>query len=297
MRPTTLRAALVAAVLLAAATPQAWAVGTLAGTNITNQATVNYTDTNSNALQALSNVVTTTVSQVASVTVAPDNASNAAPGDVVYYAHVVTNGGNGDDTIDMTAASSNGWAYAFFLDNDGSGTFTPGDTAMTDTDGDLVPDIGLQIHDATVNILVSVTVPAGTANGTVDTLTVTGTSTFNNAVFESAIDTTTIDAPDLAVTKAVAPLGDQPPGATLTYTITITNNGGANALSVVMTDPIPANTTYVGGSITLGGAPKTDVSGDDEADYNVTNPGMITVSVGSLAPAASVTITFSVTIN
>src|SRR5881409_4039086 len=71
------------------------AVGTPAGTTISNQATVNYTDANGNPLTTLSNIVTTTVSQVTSVTVNPNRASSATPGDLVYYAHDVTNGGNG----------------------------------------------------------------------------------------------------------------------------------------------------------------------------------------------------------
>ena len=46
----------------------------------------------------------------------------------------------------------------------------------------------------------------------------------------------------------MAPGGNQPPGATLTYTVLVTNNGTGSASAVVVNDPIPANTTYVGGS-------------------------------------------------
>src|SRR6185436_5777172 len=85
--------ALAAPVLFAAAFSHALATGTPAGTTISNQATVNYADNNGNPLTTLSNIVTTTVSQVATVTVDPDRSSNATPGDVIYYAHDVTNGG------------------------------------------------------------------------------------------------------------------------------------------------------------------------------------------------------------
>ena len=64
--------------LLALTTP-ARAAGTRAGTNITNQATVSYKDANNNVLSALSNIVTTTVSQVAAVDVSPNNTANANP--------------------------------------------------------------------------------------------------------------------------------------------------------------------------------------------------------------------------
>jgi len=62
MRQSTIRATAVAVLTLLAAVPGAFAVGTPAGTVISNQATVRYTDSNGNPLTALSNIVTTTVS-------------------------------------------------------------------------------------------------------------------------------------------------------------------------------------------------------------------------------------------
>ena len=273
------------------------ALGTPAGTPITNQATVDYTDSNGNALQTLSNVVTTIVAQVSAVTVDPDRSSNATPGDVVYYAHRVTNIGNGSDTVDLTAVSSNGWVTAVFFDADGSQTFTPGDVLSTDTDGDLTPDSGLLGADGFYNILVRVTVPAGVPNGTVDTTTVTGTSNFAPFSSDTAIDTTTINAPDLSVVKSVAPLGPQPPGTVLTYTVVVTNNGLGSAAGVVVTDGIPGFTQYVLGSITLNALSLTDGGLDDAGDYNVTTGGAVTVTIGALGPGASATVTFQVTID
>ncbi len=289
---------LAAALLLAATALPVLAAGTPAGTGITNQATVDYADANGNPLQALSNVVTTTVSQVGGVDVAPDNAGGGDPGDTVSYLHTVTNTGNGTDTIDVTAASSQGWTVNLYLD-DGDGVFEPGgdDVALADTDGDATPDSGALGDDGSVDIWVAVDIPAGAADGTVDTTTVTGTSSFDGGVTESATDTTTVASPDLGVVKSVAPAGDQPPGTVLTYTIVITNNGSADANSVVLTDPVPADTTYVGSSIVQDGVGKTDGGGDDNADHDVTNPNTVTVDVGVLAAGASTTVTFQVTID
>jgi len=281
--------ALGAIALLGMASGSLWAAGTPAGTSITNQATVDYTDVNGNTLQTLSNVVTTVVSQVASVTVAPDRSSSATPGDTIYYAHDVTNNGNGSDTFDLTAVSSNGWSTVIYADNDASGTFSAGDTVITDT-GSMAAN-GVQM------IIVEVTVPAGTASGTSDTLTVTATSQFNSGVQDSATDTTTINAPNVSAVKSVLPAGPQPPGTVLTYSIVVTNNGTSDANAVVLTDLIPANTTYVAGSMTLNGAGKTDVALDDEGDFNVTTAGGITMSIGVLAPSAAATVTFQVTID
>lgn len=296
MKLTTTRAAAFAALTLLAAVPQAFAVGTPAGTVISNQATVNYTDANGNPLSALSNIVTTTVSQVATVSVTPNNAANAVPGDILFYAHAVRNLGNGSDTIDVTAPSAGGFATALFFDNNGNGVFDGGDTPMTDTDADGVVDTGSLAANAQVDILARITIPVGTPPQ-VDVMTVTGTSSFNAGVSSSATDTTTILAPDVTAAKSVLPAGNQPPGTTLTYTLVVNNAGSANALAVALTDPIPANTTYVPGSITLDGVSKTDIGGDDEGDFNATTPGAVTVNIGAMAAAASHTITFQVTIN
>lgn len=292
----TLLAALGVALLSASPT---LAVGTPAGTAITNQATVDYQDANGNALQALSNVVTTTVSQVAGVAVTPNGAQSADPGDTVPYLHTVENTGNGSDTIDVTAVSSQGWTVSLYLD-DGDGAFEPGtdDAVLADSDADGTPDTGALANDASVDVWVSVDVPAAAANGTVDTTTVTGTSSFNSSVSDSATDTTTVAAPSLSVVKSVSPSGSQPPGTTLTYTVVVTNNGAADANAVVMSDPVPTNTTYVAGSIAQDAVGKTDVGGDDNADWNATAANTVTVDIGTLAGSGgTTTITFQVTID
>ncbi|MFN7966893.1 MAG: hypothetical protein U0V87_14515 [Acidobacteriota bacterium] len=100
-------ATLLCVVALVSTVP-ALAIGTVAGTNITNTATVAYKDVNGNNLSATSNTVTTTVSQVAAVDISPNNSSTADPGDVVSYPHTITNNGNGTDTIDVSFVSSQG---------------------------------------------------------------------------------------------------------------------------------------------------------------------------------------------
>ena len=87
------------------------------------------------------------------------------------------------------------------------------------------------------------------------------------------------------------------PGATIRYTVTVQNTGSSDATSVVLVDDIPANTTYAGGSITLDTAAKTDADDADEADYNVTNSGAVTVTITTLSAGSTATITFDVTID
>ncbi len=293
--------ALAAAVLALAllASPAVLAVGTPAGTAIQNTATVNFQDVNGNPLSEVSNTVTTLVAQVAGVDISPAAlALSADPGDLVCYAHVVTNTGNGTDTIDLTTSSTQTWTGTLYHDLGVVGTYEPGtDTALTNTGGGGAVDTGSLGANGAINTILCVQVPAATPNGTIDQTTITGTSAFDNGETDTATDTTTINAPDLTVLKSVAPLGDQPPLAVLTYTITVTNNGAANATNVVLRDPIPGFTTYQAGTITLNAVGKTDVNLDDEADYNLSNPGEITVSIGTLIPGASATVTFQVQID
>lgn len=86
----------------------------------------------------------------------------------------------------------------------------------------------------------------------------------------------------LSLTKAVsattANLGD-----TLTYTMTVTNVSSIPVNGIVLTDPIPSGTTFVPGSVTVGGAPS---AGDPTTG----------ITIGTLAAGASTTVTFQVLI-
>jgi uncharacterized repeat protein (TIGR01451 family) len=101
------------------------------------------------------------------------------------------------------------------------------------------------------------------------------------------------------------------PGAVIEYCVDISNTGASQADAIVLTDAIPANTTYVPGSIRVGvtgtGTACTSGSGtaeDDDAtgvgdagDFNVTTAGAITVRGGNIAAAARYKALFRVTVN
>lgn len=84
--------------------------------------------------------------------------------------------------------------------------------------------------------------------------------------------------------------------ATLRYTIAVTVAGSGTAVGVVISDPIPANTTYTAGTLKLNGAPLTDAAGDDVGNVGG-GPVTVTVSLGNLTSVDVKTITFDVTIN
>ena len=100
--------------------------------------------------------------------------------------------------------------------------------------------------------------------------------------------------------------GTPKPGSVVEYTTRVTNTGDDNAVNVVLSDPIPANTTYVPGTIVIASGPnagpKTDQPGDDQGEF-VNNEvdvqlgsGATAFSGGTLAPGQSTSVTFRVTL-
>ena len=91
------------------------------------------------------------------------------------------------------------------------------------------------------------------------------------------------------------------PGATVTYTILVTNAGAVDADSVVITDDIsaftPADVAWVVDSITLNTVGQTDAS-DSPTDESEFTAGSVIVNVGTVAGGGgTATITFQVMIN
>ncbi len=97
-------------------------------------------------------------------------------------------------------------------------------------------------------------------------------------------DSVTNSTANLQAVKSVVPTGTTTPGATLSYTILLSNPvpATAPATNIVVTDPIPINATYVGGSANLGGTFAANT---------------VTWNVASLAPGATLSLTFQVMVN
>lgn len=90
------------------------------------------------------------------------------------------------------------------------------------------------------------------------------------------------------------------PGATIRYTLIVTNDPIASdvATDAVVTDEIPASTTYTFGdnTIQVNGVMQTDAddSPTDETDFGVTTPNTITSNLGIIAVGTSSTLTYDV---
>jgi len=236
---------LFAAVLLAFAGISAHAAAPAANASISNQASASYADGSGVTRTVTSNVVTTTVSQVRSMTLVADNAQTATPGSVVYYPHTLTNTGNGSDTFALAA-------------NVGTGTFTMtsvqifADNGSGQPTGSPISSTGLIAAGATFKFIVVGTLPATAAAGNTNAITVTGSAPASGglaAVSDTKTDTTTVTTNAVVtLTKAISASSGAPGSGPYTYTLTYTNTGNSTATAVAISDAIPAGMTYVPGS-------------------------------------------------
>jgi uncharacterized membrane protein len=113
----------------------------------------------------------TTAVNNANLSLTPDWAATVVAGDSYLYVHTLTNNADITDTVDLAVSSDKGW-----LDS-----FRPASVAL---------DPG-----ASVTVYVTVTVPAGSADGTVDMTTVTATSGNQSNVKASASNITIVVVP------------------------------------------------------------------------------------------------------
>jgi len=113
----------------------------------------------------------------------------------------------------------------------------------------------------------------------------------------------TVTQPEVNVTKTVSPTGPvdvTTPGQVLTYSVSPHYGGTSLIDNVLVSDPIPAYTTYVAGSMNAGGTygytPLPKVDGLDTTDTGTTT-NSITTSPTTAAVGGTVTVTMTLTNN
>lgn len=285
-------ASLVTGGLLLAA-GQAWAL-TAAGTDIKNKATVTYEDINGNSYSAQSNEAVVTVAEVYAGTLRNDGNKSGAPGETVYFSHSLKNTGNATDTFvldGLNGAGASG-SYQVFVDTNGNGQPDAGETAETS----VVLDA-----DEQVELILAVPVPSGTAAGTTIDATLLAQSTRGDGSFDGLAtdgglvedigtngdagtydsdgvngadgndtnnDQVTVTTDAVLVTTKAASVDTV--NSTITYTLTVKNNGGQAATDVAIFDAIPANATFVditavNGLLAANGDTYEDNAGNDQS--------------------------------
>jgi large repetitive protein len=86
------------------------------------------------------------------------------------------------------------------------------------------------------------------------------------------------------------------PGDVLRYTIGIRNSAAIPTTGVVLTDAVPANTTYVAGSTILNGASIADAAGGSPiaSGIDIGSPGQ---AAGTISPAATAVLQYDLSVN
>jgi uncharacterized repeat protein (TIGR01451 family) len=323
------------------------AAGTIAGTTISNQATVSYqvggvaqnpiasptvqfvVDNRIDLTVAEGSTTTTQTSpgltnQVTSFTVT--NTGNAAQAFVLSAANMAT--GTASPFTGGTADNQDVANVRVFVDSGASGTpnaYDASDTAI---------NIASLAPDTTITVFVLADVPVAASNGqfaNVQLTVVTATNNTTTPVVESAgaddpnvvqivfgdagedatgtaIDQYEVRSASLAVTKTAAVISDPfngtgadrkaVPGATVEYTITVTNSSTTTAATAVqLEDAIPANTVFVPGSLRLNATTLSDGNDADAGRYEAAPTPRVLVNAGAIpANNGSAVVTFRVTI-
>jgi uncharacterized repeat protein (TIGR01451 family) len=295
-----------------------------AGTVITNTANVNYM-VSGNPMTGSATAIFT-VDQLVNVTVTWLNTSDVpvTAGSIQQtLLFNVTNTGNGPDIFKLADALVTPAGTTFtpaacliYFDTANTGVYAPSDVLYTSGTNDL--HLGQNLSQ---NMLIVCNVPNNAADTALGEMQLGATSKTASGSFgtvsagagiggvDAIVGVTTgisdatgiYKVSDFAVAyvkkqSISAPGGGHKTvaGATIEYTLTLTPSGSASGSNLVVTDPVPANTTFVTGSLLLNGTAVTAPTGD----YNVTTPGAVTVNLGNLAGSASPQVVkFQVTIN
>jgi uncharacterized repeat protein (TIGR01451 family) len=316
---------IVASATIAFAEP-AQAVGTAAGTTISNTATATYTDAGGNPASVPSNRVDIRVDEILDVTVVSSD-----PGDVAtlpgatnqVLTFTVTNTGNGSEAFRLSPVNAIGGdafdptTTSLVIDTNGNGVYDAGvDTVYNAGSNDPV-----LAPDTSVRIFVLSTVPAAATNGQrgqtdLTATAITGSGTPGTAFAglgqgggDAVVGTTTalgrddgfyiVNAATVAFVKSATVLdpfgGSKPvPGAIITYTLVATVSGSGSLANLAAGDPIPASTTYVPGSITSQATPITDLTDADAGEFAASR---VSVRFGTVPGGQTRTVTFKVKIN
>ncbi len=321
-------AAMAAGLALGATALDAQAAGTAAGTSIQNTAQVSY-QVGGSTVTTSSNTSTVTVVEILDVvvTIASPTVASSVGATQQELVFTVTNTGNGSERFELIGLSAGVTgddfdptlaSPAIYFDTDDSGDLSPPDTAYIAGTND--PNLAA---DASVRVLLVNNIPASAADGSRGRSQLTARartgfgdpgSDFSSGGLDAVVGTTRaegilfgeylVQGFQLTALKSQT-IQDQfgaerpIPGARINYRIIVTPSGTGSALAAVFSDAIPANTTYLAGSLELNSVSLTDAGGGDDAGEFTTTPApQVRVTLGDLTTTSGPqTIEFAVTIN
>lgn len=221
------------------------------------------------------------------------------PGDTVTYTLTALNAGAATATSVTLSDTLPATAYFSYVAGsarlNGAAT-TPPEPVAGDT---LTLNVGSLAPGASATVTFQMRVAAGGAPAGVTAIPNSAAVSDGQTGGSRASDPVTVSIstnPNLKVLKSAAPAGPVQPGDTIVYTLSVGNAGSSAAADVRLQDPIPANTTYVAGSLRDGAATRTDEAGDDAAAYDPA-ANHVVFDLGSIPAGATRTLQFTVRVD
>src|SRR5206468_2092821 len=245
------------------------------GTLITN---ATYGIDSNETAPAAGALITTTVSSAPVLAIVKTDAPDPViAGNNITYTLSYSNTGNANasgvvitDTIP---------ANTTFVSATGGGTLAAGVVTW---------NIGALNSGSSSSVQLVVQVASPLANGTVISNATYGIDSNETAPVAGGMAPTTVSsAPVLAIAKADAP-DPVSAGSDITYTLSYSNTGNANASGVVITDTVPANTTFV--SATGGGTLAAGVVTWNIGSLNAGSSSSVQLVVQVTSPLANGTV-------
>ncbi|HEX7830959.1 MAG TPA: hypothetical protein VF787_14985 [Thermoanaerobaculia bacterium] len=260
-----------------------------AGGTISNTATVTST-TSDPSTGNNSSTSNATVATSADVSVVKSGPSGAQPGGNITYNVTVSNLGPSDAAnVSLSDTVPAGTTFVSSTQNTGP-TFSCATPPVGGT-GNITCTIATLADGVTATFTFVVQVSNAATIGTVitNTATVTATTPDSNTGNNSSTTNATVAAlADVVVTKTGEPGARA--GQTTSYEITVTNNGPTDAMTVQLSDTLPADTTFV--SFTQNSGPTFAC-----ATPAVGGTGTVTCTIATLANGATATFTLTIAID
>ncbi|MBP3964126.1 DUF11 domain-containing protein [Paenibacillus sp. DLE-14] len=252
------------------------------GELVSNRSSVSFTSGVFSAV-TFSNTVTTPVYQPVITLDKSANTSLASVGNTVVYRVNVTNSGNYPTTVTITDPTPTGTSLV-------PNSVIVSGAPQAGADPAAGYSIGVVAPGATVQTTFEYTINTMPPN---QQLTNQATASYaftlpdsRSFIRSAASNTLTIPvtSPNISIVKSTLST-DAIIGDVITYSNTVTNTGIANLNSAVLSDPVPAGTTFVPGSVAVNGVP-----------FPNANPAS-GIALGVITPSSSVTVTFDITVN
>ena len=292
---------------------------TPAGTIIRNQASATYLNTDGSQVTVTSNVVQTTIEQVAGVQLVQDQTLHSLSSASVSISHRLKNTGNGNDRFDIQVANVSGDDYdlndlSLFADEDQNG--------VADSNTAISQSLWLA-PDEEFYFVLSASVPSSVTAGDNAQLSLSVMSAFNSTVTDANADNVlVVDGANVGVVKTIEQRVGLSPSGNYVVSLEYSNNGNQTANDIVLVDALPAGMLYVAGSarwnndstvLTDAGASDAQLGSagtitfcaydssciglpESSLDNDATSDNQVTAVVESLAAGASGVLSFEVSI-